>query len=374
MKCNKTMVIAVAGLLTGCASDFGRLGTGEAARLYTLQGKDGLRLEVSDFGGRLVRAWVPDRNGRLDDVALGWNTAEEYERYGCFMGPIIGRYGNRIADGRFVLDGNVYQLPINEEMPPPRHCNVHSSPGGWDAKIWNARQFKDGDADCLELTYVSKDGEVGFPGTVKAKVVYSVLPGNVWRLDYELATDKPTVVNPTHHSYWNLGGEASGSVLDHQLRIFADKYTKTTQGLIPIKDAPVKGTGFDFTELRPIGAKREMMERDPSLKASNFWYDHNFALRGKIGEMHQAAELYEPKSGRVMEIWTTEPCLQMFGCQDFTGDLPTKTPGRKLCKFGGVVFETQHYPDSPNHPEFPSTVLRPGQVFHSITEYRFKTR
>ena len=364
------LACAVAGLLAGCAAHFGITKNGDSAHLYTLQGKDGLKLVVSDFGGRLVRLYAPDRNGSFDDVTLGWNSLREYESLGFSMGTLIGRYGNRIANGRFTLDGVTYQLPINENKQH-RHCNLHGGPDGWDSKVWNARPFRNGEADCLELTYVSPDGEMGFPGRAVAKVTYSVLPGNVWRIDYEITSDKPTVVNPTHHSYWNLAGECSGNVLDQQLKIFADKYTKTTAGLIPTADAPVKGTGFDFTELRPIGAKRHLMEQDASLAPMDNWYDHNFVLRGRSGEMKQAVEMYDPKSGRHLEIWTTEPCLQVYGAQNMTAEIPAKRPGARLCQFAGIALETQHYPDSPNHLEFPTTVLRPGQVFRSATEYRF---
>ncbi len=380
---NKLTTIAAAGLLAGCCckdcneikvEPFGTTKFGEKASLYTIEGRDGLKLVVSDFGGRLVKCFAPDRNGKYEDVTLGWNTVGEYETLGFSMGTLIGRYGNRIADGKFTLDGKEYRLPINETSPAPRHCNLHGGPDGWDSKVWQATPFVKGDARGLELILVSPDGDMGFPGAVTMKATYSVLPGNVWRVDYEATTDKPTVLNPTHHSYWNLAGEASGDVLKQNLRIFADFYTQTTAGLIPTKDAPVKGTGFDFTASRPIGARTDWMAAQEPLKATDNWYDHNFVLRGKSGEMKQAAEMHDPVSGRVLEIWTTEPCMQLYGAQNMTADLPSKTPGRNLRRFAGVALETQHYPDSPNRPDFPTTVLRPGETFCSTTEYRFKTR
>ncbi len=379
---NKLMTIAMAGLLAGCCckecneikvEPFGTTKFGEKASLYTFSGKDGLTLVVSDFGGRLVKCFAPDKTGNLADVTLGWNSVAEYEKLGFSMGTLIGRYGNRIADGKFTLDGKVYQLPINEKTAT-RNCNLHAGPDGWDTKVWQAKPFVKGDIKGLDLVYVSKDGEMGFPGTVTMKVTYSVLPGNVWRIDYEATTDKPTVLNPTHHSYWNLAGEASGSVLKQNLKIFADAYTQTTAGLIPTQDAPVKGTGFDFTTARPIGAAAAWMAAQEPLKAMDNWYDHNFVLRGKTGEMKQAVEMHDPISGRVLEIWTTEPCMQMYGAQNMTAEMPSKTPGKNLCQFAGVALETQHYPDSPNRPDFPTTVLRPGETFRSTTEYRFKTR
>ena len=348
------------------ARPFGTLKTGEAARLYRIQGRGGLVIEVSDYGGRLVRCYAPDKFGNLADVTLGWNTVGEYETLGFSMGTLIGRYGNRIADGKFTLDGQDYQLPVNEAKGA-RHCNLHGGPEGWDKKVWKARPFPGG----IDFTYVSKDGEMGFPGTVTCKVTYRVQPDNVWTIDYEAATDKPTVLNLTHHSYWNLAGEASGNVLGQELQIFADEYTQTTPGLIPTKNAPVKGTGFDFTTLRPIGAKADWMKAEKALAPMDNWYDHNFFLRGKAGALKPAAKMRDPVSGRTLEVWTTEPCMQMYGAQNMTDKVPAKAPGKFLCPFAGVALETQHAPDSPNRPDFPSTVLRPGEVFRSRTEYRF---
>ena len=351
-------------------SSFGKLADGTETKIYRLRGMDGLILDVSDYGGRLVRCYAPDRHGNYADVTLGWNTAAEYEKYGFSMGTLIGRYGNRIADGKFTLDGKEYQLPVNENKNA-RHCNLHGGPEGWDKKVWNAKPFRVGPIQGLELTYVSKDGEMGFPGTVTCKVTYKVMPNNVWTVEYEATTDKPTVLNLTHHSYWNLAGESSGNVLDQELKIFADKYTQTTAGLIPTKDAPVSGTGFDFTEMRKIGAKADMMKADASLTPMDNWYDHNFVLRGENGKLKDAAFMRDPVSGRTLHIKTTEPCMQMYGAQNMTSELPAKTGGKKLCQYAGVALETQHYPDSPNRPEFPSTVLRPGEILKSRTEYHF---
>ena len=356
------------------AKPFGKLADGKEAKIYRLKGLGGLILDITDYGGRLVRCYAPDKYGNLADVTLGWNTPGEYEKLGFSMGTIIGRYGNRIADGKFKLDGQEYQLPINEDKKTEttqRHCNLHGGPEGWDKKVWKARPMRMGPIQGLELTYVSKDGEMGFPGTVTCKVTYKVLPNNVWTIDYEATTDKTTVINPTHHSYWNLAGESSGNVLKQELQIFADEYTQTTAGLIPTKNAPVKGTGFDFTELRPIGAKADLMKADKALAAMDNWYDHNFVLRGEAGKLKQAVKMRDPVSGRTMEIWTTEPCMQMYGAQNMTDAVPAKAAGRHLCQFAGVALETQHAPDSPNRPDFPSTVLKPGDTFKSHTEYRF---
>ena len=377
----RLMIVACALAMAGCekkvevgaafvSAPFGVTAKGEKVSLYTLKGRGGLTLEVTDFGGRVVRCWAPDKNGKLADVTLGWNTVGEYEKNGFSMGTLIGRYGNRIRDGKFTLDGKEIQLPINEVKPAPRHCNLHGGPDGWDTKVWKVERAE---RDCLVLTLVSPDGDMGFPGTVKCTVTYKVLPNNTWTIDYEATTDKPTVLNLTHHTYWNMAGEASGNVLDQELQIFADKWTKTDDGLIPVKDEPVAGTGFDFRALRKIGAKTDWMKAQPGLKCTDNWYDHNFVLRGKVGELKPAATMRDPKSGRKLEIWTTEPCMQMYGAQNMTPEkgLKAKAAGKTYGQFQGVALETQHYPDSPNHPEFPSTVLRPGETFRSHTEYRF---
>lgn len=352
------------------ARPFGKTADGKDARIWRLVGVDGLTLDVTDYGGRVVRCYAPDKFGNLADVTLGWNTPAEYDANGFSMGTLIGRFGNRIAHGKFTLDGQEYQLPINESVAK-RHCNLHGGPDGWDKKVWTARPLSIGPVRGLELTYVSADGEMGFPGTVTCKVTYKVLPRNVWTIDYEATTDKPTVINLTHHSYWNLAGESSGNVLDQELQIFADEYTQTDEGLIPTKNAPVAGTGFDFTSPRPIGAKADLMKADPALAPMDNWYDHNFMLRGENGKLKQAVFMRDPKSGRTLEIWTTEPAMQMYGAQNMTDALPAKAAGKHLCQFAGIALETQHCPDSPNHPEFPSTVLRPGETYRSHTEYRF---
>ena len=371
----KTAASCVLGLLAGAViaapRDFGKLSDGREAKVWRIIGEGGLVVDVTDYGGRIVRVYAPDRHGNLDDVALGWNTAAEYEKYGYSMGTLIGRYGNRIADGKFVLDGKTYELECNETSPAPRHCNLHGGPKGWDSCLWKVRETKLDGAPAIELVLESPDGDQGFPGKVTMKVVYAVTADNKLVVTYEATTDKPTVLNPTHHGYWNLAGEASGDVLSQKLQIFADQYSQTDAGLIPTKNASVKGTGFDFTESRAIGAQAGWMAKQPELAAMDNWYDHNFVLRGRLGELHPAATMRDPVSGRRMDIWTTEPCMQMYGAQNMNGTLPAKAAGRKYPQYAGVALETQHYPDSPNRPDFPSTVLRPGETFRSHTEYRF---
>ena len=215
-------LLAVAALAKGESQKFGKLSDGRKARLYTIQGADGLRVDVTDYGGRVVRVYAPDKYGNLADVTLGWNTAAEYEKNGFSMGTLIGRYGNRIRDGKFTLDGKGYQLPVNENKAK-RHCNLHGGPKGWDSKIWTVKPFRQKKDRGLALKLVSPDGDMGFPGKVTCQVKYTVLPGNVLRVDYEATTDKPTVINPTLHAYWNMAGEASGNVLDQELQIFDDQ-------------------------------------------------------------------------------------------------------------------------------------------------------
>ena len=380
------MVLGV--LLVGCGevaerqgslsvAPFGVTKFGETAKLYTLKGAGGLELVVSDYGGRLIKCLMLNADGTKTDVTLGWNTIEEYEQNGLSMGTLIGRFGNRIRDGRFTLDGVEYQLPVNETEPAPRHCNLHGGPDGWDTKVWAATPFKGRDGSLgLVLELKSPDGDMGFPGAVKAKVTYTVLPENIWRIDYEATTDKPTVINLTHHTYWNMAGEASGDVRQQELRIWADEYTRTDAGLIPVANVPVDGTGMDFRSPRPIAANAELMRSEKAFAPMDNWYDHNFVLNGTPGELHPAAKLRDPVSRRTLEVWTTEPGMQMYGAQNIgdKGVFKTKTEGVSMVRFAGVALETQHFPDSPNHPEFPSTVLRPGETFRSTTEFRFSFR
>lgn len=378
MKKSLLMLTVAALALTSFASSrnnmaarsFGQLADGRSTVLYTLRARGGLTLEVSDYGARIVRAYAPDKYGNLADVALGWNTAGDYATNGVYCGATVGRFANRIRDGRFKLDGVEYLLPLNEDGNG-RHCNLHSGPEGFEKKIWSARPINEPLTDGIEFTTVSPDGEMGFPGRLTCKVTYRVKFNNVLTIDYEAKTDKPTVVNLSNHAYWNLAGEASGDTLGQLVQISADRYTQTDGGLIPTKDAPVADTGFDLRELCRLGDKLPLLQKDAALKATGFWFDHNFVLNGQPGELHHAVTMKDPASGRVMEIWTTEPCLQVYGTQDYDGTTPAKAGGKTLPKYAAVVFETQHYPDSPNRPDFPSVVLRPGETFKSHTEYRF---
>ena len=374
----KTAASCVLGLLAGAViaapKDFGKLSDGREAKVWRIVGEGGLVVDVTDYGGRIVRVYAPDRHGNLDDVALGWNTAAEYEKYGYSMGTLIGRYGNRIADGKFVLDGKTYELECNETSPAPRHCNLHGGPKGWDSCLWKVRETKFEGAPALELVLESPDGDQGFPGNVAAKVTYTLTPENVWRIEYEAVPDKATPINLTQHIYFNFHGEAEGTILDHDLTLFADKMTPVDAGLIPTGEiTPVAGTPFDFTTPHKIG-ERVDTKGDKQLEYGN-GYDHNFVLTNpsKGGELSQAAALYEEKSGRYMEVWTTEPGIQFY-CGNFLTDKMIGKQGKAYQFRGGLALETQHYPDSPNQPNFPSTIVQPGQVYKTTTEYRFGTK
>jgi aldose 1-epimerase len=341
---------------------FGKTSDGTPVELYTLTNASGMHAGIMTYGGTVVSLTAPDKSGKFDDIVLGMENVDGYQHITSFFGALIGRYGNRIGHGTFKLEGKTYTLPKNDG-----DNTLHGGPQGFDKKVWKANV----NGPALELTYISKDGEMGFPGTLTAKVVYTLTNANELKIDYTATTDKPTVVNLTNHSYFNLAGAASGTNLEHQVMINADRFTPVDAGLIPTGELkPVKGTPFDFTKATAIGAR--INQDDQQLKYGK-GYDHNWVLNKGNGGMTKAAEVYEPKSGRVMEVFTTEPGLQFY-----TGNFLDGTVKGK----GGVAYphraafcmETQHYPDSPNKPSFPTTELKPGQTYHTTTTYKFSTR
>ena len=296
-----------------------------------------------------------------------------YETVDPYFGSIIGRYGNRIANGLFVIDGVTYRLPTNNE-PGGIPCCLHGGAAGWDTKIWDAVPFQNGDTVGVVFTTTSPDGDQGFPGKVEAKVTYTLTPENVWRIEYEAVPDKKTPINLTQHIYFNFNGEAEGTILDHELTLCCDKMTPVDAGLIPTGEiTPVAGTPFDFTTPHKIG-ERVDTKGDKQLEYGN-GYDHNFVLTNpsQNGELAQAAALYDAKSGRYMEVWTTEPGIQFY-CGNFLTDKMVGKQGKPYQFRGGLALETQHYPDSPNQPNFPTTIVQPGQVYKTTTEYRFGTK
>ncbi len=345
-------------------SDFGKTGDNQAVDLYTMTNTHGMVAKVMTYGAILTELHVPDRNGKSEDVVLGFDNLKQYLDGHPFFGAIAGRVANRIAKGTFNLNGKVYHLDINN---PPN--SLHGGKVGFDKKVWTAVSSTTPNGPSVTLTYVSADGEEGYPGTLTTNVTYTLTNNNELKIDYKAVTDKPTILNLTNHSYWNLHGAGSDKdILDHVMMINANDYTPVDATLIPTGElAPVKGTIFDFTGGKPIGQDIEKTTGTPN------GYDHNFVLKGPTDGMKMCAKVSDPVSGRVMEIWTSQP-----GVQFYTGNFLDG----KLTGIGGVPYtihyafclETQHYPDSINHPRFPSTVLNPGQVFTSTTIHRFSTK
>jgi aldose 1-epimerase len=355
------------GAGTVSRADFGRTPDGTPVSIYTLTNRKGAEARIITYGGAVVSLKVPDRNGQLGDVLLGFDTLEGYEKQNnSYIGALIGRYGNRIARGHFTLDGVGYQLAINN---PPNH--LHGGVRGFDKRIWEARPLTTSAGPALELTYQSHDGEEGYPGNLSVKVVYTLTNNNELRIDYSATTDKDTIINLTQHNYYNLAGEGSGDILRHQLQINASRFTPTDATAIPTGELrAVRGTPFDFTRPVEIGAR--INADDEQIKFGH-GYDHNFVVDGRMGQLRRAATVYEPTTGRVMEVWTTQPGIQFYSGNFLDGSGGGKN-GHTHPHRSGFCLETQHYPDSPNHPDFPSTVLRPGQRFRSTTIYRFSSR
>ncbi len=311
-----------------------------------------------NYGGIIVSLRAPDREGKLDDVVLGYDSFEGYRTNPAYFGAIIGRYANRIAHGSFQLDGKTYSIPKNNG-----DNTLHGGIRGFDKKLWTAREIKDG----IELTYVSKDGEEGFPGTLTTIVRYTLNAGAL-RIDYSATTDKDTVLNLTNHSYFNLAGQGKGEVLGHVVKIDAARFTPVDSSLIPTGELKsVQGTPFDFRTPHAIG---ERIDSNNEQLRLGMGYDHNFVLDHPEGQLAEAAEVYEPTTGRMLRVLTTQPGVQFYTGNHLDGSITGK---------GGVVYkprfafclETQHFPDSPNHPSFPSTELKPGQKFHSVTVFQF---
>jgi aldose 1-epimerase len=342
---------------------YGNMPDGTAVDRYTLTNAKGMQVDIITYGGAVVQLMVPDRGGKAGDVAIAMDDLAGMRRQTSFFGALIGRYGNRIGHAQFPLDGQTYNLPANDGAN-----TLHGGPEGFDKKVWKAVPGAGADGQTLTLTYLSKDGDMGFPGNLSAKVVYTLTNKNELKLDYTATTDKPTVVNLTNHTYFNLAGE--GDILAHEVTIHADRFTPVDSGLIPTGELkPVKGTPFDFTAATAIGAR--INQNDPQLRAGH-GYDHNWVLNKSDASLTKAAEVYDPKSGRVMEVWTVEPGLQFYTGNFLDGSLHGK--GRGFAQRNAFCMETQHFPDSPNKPEFPSTTLRPGQTYHTTTLYRFSAR
>jgi len=343
---------------------FGKTADGQQADLYILTNKTGMEAAITNYGGTLVSLKVPDRNGKLEDVVLGYDKLDDYADGKAYFGATVGRYANRIAQGKFTLNGTTYTLAKNDG-----ENHLH---GGFNKRVWTEKDVSSSAGQALELTYLSKDGEEGFPGNLSVKVVYTLTDQNELKIDYSATTDKDTVINLTNHSYFNLAGQGNGDILQHQLMIRADRFTPVDATLIPTGELrSVKGTPFDFTNATAIGARID--QDDEQLKLGR-GYDHNWVLNsGTAGSLSLAAQAYDPHSGRLLEVWTTEPGIQFYTGNFLDGTIRGKG-GKVYNRRFAFCLETQHFPDSPNHSGFPSTVLKPGQHYRSTTVYKFSTK
>jgi aldose 1-epimerase len=342
---------------------FGTLPDGREVALYTLVNDNGLQAAISNYGGIVVSLHTPDRDGQMGDVVLGFDTLDEYVDHNPFFGCLVGRFGNRIAGGRFALEGVEYTLARNAGQN-----HLHGGVAGFDKQLWDARASETPEGPALELAYTSPDGEEGYPGTLSVQVVYTLTDDNALKIAYAAVTDKPTVVNLTNHSYFNLSAGAADDILAHEMTINADLYTPVDETLIPTGELhAVEGTPLDFRAAMPVGARIEADHRQLHLGGG---YDHNWVVNGRPGDLRLAARVAEPTSGRIMHVLTAEPAVQFYAGNMMPPSMPGKG-GRAYLRRGGLCLETQHYPDSPNQPHFPSTVLQPGETYRTTTIYRF---
>ena len=343
---------------------FGTLPDGREVVKYTLSNSHEMSVSIIDYGAIVTHLMVPDKNGTSGDVVLGYDSLQGYLEKPSYFGATIGRYGNRIDAGKFALDGVTYKLATNNG---PNH--LHGGSRGFDKVLWTAKPVKHKDKVSLVLNYVSEDGEEGYPGTLKVETRYTLFPDNILELEYKAITDKKTICNLTNHSYFNLKDAGASPVLDHELYMNAEYFTPVDSTLIPTGEIrPVKGTPFDFTKRKKIGA--DINANNRQLEHGN-GYDHNFILNDESGDMKLAARLIEPETGRVLEIHTQEPGLQFYSGNFLDGSVT----GKNAIVYGfrhALCLETQHFPDSPNQPDFPSTVLTPDETYHSVTKWVFR--
>lgn len=341
-------------------TNFGKLDDGRQVYQYTLSNENGFEVNIINYGGIVTSIKAPDKDGNFTNVILGFDKLDKYVQDNPFFGATIGRYANRIDHGKFTLDGKEYQLPTNDG-----NNHLHGGPEGFFSRYWNGQLVEKDGKPALELSYVSKDGEQGYPGDLDVKVTFSVTEDNGLRIQYDATTDKPTPVNLTNHSYFNLTGDPSTPILNHELTINADAYTPVNDELIPTGEIkPVEGTPFDFTQPHKIGERIGQVEGG---------YDHNWVLADHPADsLIRAATLVDSTSGRKMDVYTMQPGLQFYSGNFLDGSFhgPDGTP---FVLHGALCLETQHFPDSPNEPDFPNTILRPGEKYHTVTEYRFST-
>lgn len=340
----------------------------DSIKLYTLKNESGMTVRVTNYGAIITSIIVPDRNGKRADVALGYDRVEDYINAvdKPYFGAVVGRYGNRIAKGEFTLDGETYSLLQNNG-----ENHLHGGAIGFDKVVWAVDEYVEGKS--LTLSYLAKDKEEGYPGNLELIIVYTLADDNSLVVDYHATTDKATPINVTQHTYFNLKGEGQGTILDHKLMLNAKTFTPVDESLIPTGEMPaVAGTPFDFTTAKAIG--RDIDQQNEQL-VFGLGYDHNWILNkdGKEGELSLAAQVHEPSSGRVMEIYTTEPGIQFYCGNFLDGRLKGKS-GKPYVHRGGFCLETQHFPDSPNQPNFPSTILKPGETYESKTVFKFSAK
>jgi len=339
---------------------------GRPVNLYTLTNSHGIEVRTMNYGGIIVSLRVPDRKGQFADIVLGHDSLDGYLPNTPYLGALVGRYANRIANGTFTLDGKTYTLPKNDG-PNTLHGGVTRT---FDKVVWDDGELKDKNPG-VTFTYLSKDGEEGFPGNLTAKVTYTLTDDNELVIDYEATTDKATPINVSQHSYFNLAGEGSGDILGTELMLNADRFTPVDKTLIPTGELrPVKGTPFDFSSSTKIGAR---IDDDYGQLVLGHGYDHNFVLNRKGNGLELAARAYEPTSGRVLEVFTTQPAIQFYTGNFLDGSVTGKQ-SHVYKRRNAFCLETQHYPDSPNHPDFPSTILKPGQTFHEKTVFKFSAK
>lgn len=345
---------------------FGKAPDGTPVELFTLKNLNGLSVQITNFGGIITTLNVPDKDGNFEDVVLGFYTIEEYIKKSPHFGCLVGRFGNRIAGGKFTLDGVEYQMAINNG---PNH--LHGGLVGFDKKVWTPEMITEEDASALKLTYLSPDGEENYPGNLNVEAIYTLNDDNELILTFHATTDKKTVLNLTHHSYFNLKGHGNGDILDHEIQFKSKEFVAIDSTSIPLGPLMnVSNTPFDFQELKRIG---QDIEADDEQIKNGGGYDHSFVVDGYNEELKLACTVLEPISGRIMEVWTTEPAVQFYTGNFLDGSIKGKD-GKVYDKRYGFCLEAQHFPDSPNHPEYPTTILDPGDVYDQTTIYKFLTK
>ncbi len=351
-------------------SAWGQVPDGQTVHLYTLTNVGGMTMRVTDYGCIIVSLTAPDRGGKHADIVLGYDQLADYIKATPYFGSVVGRYGNRIAGGKFMLGGKTYTLATNND-PGGIPCHLHGGKVGYDKVVWDSEAIIAGGAVGIRFHYLSHDGEEGYPGNLDITVHYWLTDKDELRIEYKATTDQATPVNLTHHSYFNLGGHDSGTILDHELMIAADHITPVDKGLIPTGESlPVANSPFDFTRPTPIGKR---VGADHEQIRFGLGYDHNFVLTRWDGKLRLAATMHEPTSGRFMEVLTTEPAVQFY-CGNFLDGGNVGKGGHAYQHRTGFCLETQHFPDSPNQPTFPSTILRPGEVYRHTTIYRVSVK